>query len=96
MTPVGPETKTKVPRSIAPRLTQKSPGQRTELDTTSSACRLKSMILRLDLLLWSLSVSIGCHFLINLLLLKSALMFLLSTSEKNFLLYMSKCTKIGN
>lgn len=95
MTPVGPETKNKVPRSIAPRLTKKSPGQRTELDTTSLAYRLKSMILRLDLLLWALSVSMSCHFLINPLLLKSALMFLLSTSE-NFLLYMSKCTKIGN
>lgn len=94
MTPVGPETKTKVPCSIAPRLTQKSPGQTTELDTTSLAYRLKSMILRLDLLLWSLRISISCHFLINPLL-KSALMFLMSTSE-NFLLYMSKCTKIGN
>lgn len=37
MTPMGPETKTKVPHSIAPRLTQKSPGQRTDLDTTSSS-----------------------------------------------------------
>lgn len=95
MTPVGPETKTKVPHYTAPRLTQKSPGQRTELDTTSLAYRLKSMILRLDILLRSLSIFISCHFLINPLLLKSVLMFLLSTS-KNFLLYMSKFTKIGN